>query len=112
MTPEKDIIILDSVDHTAFSIKKEYFDKIVVTTGDQYTYPFIKRIRDYPREGDHFEWRIINRDDIHVIEFAVSSGRERYSKEEFLDLLKTNYPGDFQLFLWHPEMLRCEYHAL
>ena len=87
---------------------KKHISAIVIT---DYLHPggdnvhYIKRFNEI---GDCI-WSIDNIRGRYKLILSSGVRKDYYKKEMFLDSLKKSYPGDFDFFLWHPEVLEGTY---
>lgn len=61
-------------------------------------------------------WSVVRNDiDNSIMFFGPLIRSERYgiksTRSEFLEFVKRNYPADFELILWHPEILEARYEV-
>ena len=64
---------------------------------------------------DNILWPVVDTDNSHILYFIRQPKQnvraKSVSRIEFLDILVRYYPKDFELVVWHPEVLEGRYDA-
>ncbi len=108
MTDPNDIVSVYK-DHSAL----KYIGRIVYNISDSNYYGNVKRITSDKFAVDpKTAWSVVNKDTFKVINYLIFDGTSHgtsVTKERFIDFLKSDYPDDFELVLFHPEILEGRY---